>query len=108
MTKSNLRRRTSMTSFPICHTDKCFGPSRKATRSTASASSATPAISTTAAAAPPTATVTRARGNLRRIAASAGRLKITSPNCPKSITRMLLASKFITEVERWCLSRRFA
>ena len=49
----------------------------------------------TAAAAPPTATVMRAFGNLRRIAANAGRLKITSPNCPKSITRMLRASKLI-------------
>src|SRR5688572_9867966 len=96
MTKSNLRRRTSMTSLPICQTERCFGPSRRATRSTASASSATPAISTTAAAAPPTATVTRARGNLRRIAPSAGRLRITSPSCPKSITRMLRGSKLIS------------
>src|SRR5919199_1753927 len=71
MTKSKRRRRTSSTSLPICQTDRCFGPSRSPTRSTESASSATPAISTTDAAPPPTMTVTRARGNFCLIAASA-------------------------------------
>src|ERR1043165_5665918 len=98
MTKSNLRRRTSSTSFPICQTERCFGPSRKPTRSTDKTSSATPASSTTDEAAPPTATVTRARGNFCLIAASAGRLKTTSPNWPKSMTSMFRGLKLIARI----------
>jgi hypothetical protein len=95
MTKSNRRRLTSRTNFPMRRTDKTFGPSRNPTRSTASTSSATPANSTTAPAALPTATVTRAPLNFRRTAPSAGRLKTTSPNWPKSMTRMLRGSVLI-------------